>query len=149
MGFEPLPFDPRSACFCHQNCPSFEQPTSRWWTVWSNPPPTIPELGAGVLVEFDLFLVVPQTCRFAAVVLPPGVFSYAYEMQPRPPIPGPLIQRTVSAITNLGPGIARNVLSNEECNISLNIPAFPLFPQFGGCNIFPVRWYENANDVPH
>jgi len=149
MGFEPLPFDPRGPCFCHQNCPSFERPTSRWWTVWSNPPPTIPELGTGVLVEFDLFLPVPATCRFSAVVLPPGVLAYSFEMAPRPPIPGPLILRTVAAITNLGPGIARNELAGEECNIPLNIPPLPAFPQFGGCNIFPVRWYENANDVPH
>jgi len=131
MGFEPLPFDPRASCFCHQNCPGFQRPTSRWWTVWSNPPPTIPILGVGVLVEFDLFIAVAKTCRFSAVVLPVGVLNYTFEMQPRPPQPGGLIQRTVTAITNLGPGIARNTLDNAACNIPL------------------VRWFENANDVPH
>jgi len=149
MGVAPLPFDPRTACFCHQNCPGFQRPTSRWWTVWTNPPPTIPELGTGVLCEFDLFSLVPKTCRFSAVTLPVGVLSYFFEMQPRPPFPGGLIQRTVVAITNLGPGIARNTLDNEACNIPLNIPAFPPNIQFGACNIFPVRWWENANDVPH
>jgi len=149
MGFEPLPFDPRNACFCRQNCPSFRQPTSRWWTVWSNPPPTIPELGTGVLVEFTQQFPIPPTCRFRAVVLPVGVTVYFFDIQPQDPIPGPTIQRTVAAFTNVGFGVARNSLDNEECNIPLNIPGVPPNDPFGGCNIFPVRWFQNANDVPH
>jgi len=149
MGFAPLPFDPRSPCFCRQNCPNHRQPTSRWWCVWTNPPPTIPELGTGVLVEFNQFFPTISLCRFSAVVLPPGVTLHNFVIQALPPIPGRLIERTVVAQTNLGTGRAQNVLDNEECNIPLNIPVRPPDIIFGGCNIFPVRWYENANDVPH
>lgn len=149
MGFEPLPFDPRNACFCRQNCPSFRQPTSRWWLVWSNPPPTIPEIGTGILVEFATFDPPTQACVFAAVTLPPGAFSVSLTIVPVAPIPGPTIKRQCVAVTNVGASLAENSLDNEECNIPLNIPGVPPNDPFGGCNIFPVRWYENANDVPH
>jgi len=149
MGFEPLPFDPRNACFCRQGCKSFRQPTSRWWTVWSDPPPSIPELGTGVLVEFDLALPAIGFCQFSAVVKPVGVLVYRLTMFPVQPIGSNEIRRNVQASTNVGTGIARNFLVNEECNIPLNIAGFPPADIFGGCNIFPVRWFENANDVPH
>lgn len=149
MGFAPLPFDPRSPCFCRQNCPSFRQPTSRWWCVWSNPPPAIPELGEGVLVEFVSFTPVSRSCQWDAVVLPPLTTLLFFRMRPILPIPGPEIFRRVDIRTSVGNSFNNNNLLNEKCNIPLNIPGLVGGSPFGGVNIFPVRWYENANDVPH
>ena len=149
MGFAPLPFDPRSPCFCRQNCPSFRQPTSRWWCVWTTPPPAIPELGDGVLVEFVGPGPLARSCQFDAVVLPPLVTLLFYRTVPILPIPGVEIRRRVDVRTSVGNSFAANNLSNEECDIPLNIPGLVGASPFGSVNIFPVRWYENANDVPH
>ena len=149
MGFAPLPFDDRAPCFCHQNCPSFKKPEKRWWLVWTNPPPTIPELGTGVLVEFTGILLPQKQCLFEAVTLPVGAISIQLVIQPVAPIPGLTMLRQAEAITNVGSSVAQAILSGEECDIALNLPAFPPAAPFGACNMFPVRWYQNANDVPH
>jgi len=149
MGFEPLPFDPRSACFCRQNCASFEQPTSRWWLVWSDPPPSIPLLGVGILVEFSFGNPATNFCFFLNVNTAPGITQVTLSFEAFPPFGGGPIERQCIAFTNVGNGVAENQLTGEECAIPLNIPARPGFEIFGGCNIFPVRWFENANDVPH
>jgi len=149
MGFEPLPFDPRNSCFCRQNCPSFERPTSRWWLVWSDPPPAIPILGEGVLVEFSNLVVPSQNCIFSAVILPPLVTNLTLQIFPMAPIPGPTIRRVATVFSTLGFSFAALTVDNEECNIPLNLPPVPFISPFGGANMFPVRWFENANDVPH
>jgi len=149
MGFAPLPFDPRSSCFCHQNCPSFKKPTSRWWLVWTLPPPTIPILGVGVLVEFDFVIFQNRFCQFVAVTLPVGVSFLSFSTVPRPPVPGATIRRQCTVLSNVGDSVARLDIDNEECDIPLNIPRLPPNDPFGDCNIFPVRWYEDANAVPH
>jgi len=101
------------------------------------------------LVEFDLAVPAGFFCQFSAVVLPVGVTVYRFIMNAVAPIPGKTIRRQVTATTNLGTGVARLIIDDEACNIPLNIPEFPPFVMFGSCNIFPVRWFENANDVPH
>lgn len=149
MGFEPLPFDDRPPCFCHQNCPSFRKPEKRWWLVWSDPPAAIPELGEGILVEFDNLFVPAKFCTFLAVTLPPTLTLVSLTINPTNPQPGPLMRRQSRTISAFGTSINRLQVPGEECDIALNLPGFPPFDLFGGCNMFPVRWYENANDVPH
>jgi len=100
-------------------------------------------------VEFTQFIVVPKVCRFRPDVLPPGVTNYFFDIQPLFPIPGRVIERTIAAFTNLGVAVAQIALDNEKCDIPLNIPFQVGSGMFGSCNIFPVRWFENANDVPH
>jgi len=149
MGVAPLPFDPRSPCFCHSNCPGFERPTSRWWCVWTDPPATIPLLGIGVLVEFTTFVPQNKRCIFEAVVLPPLVTTLFFSMRPTNPIPGVSIFRRVDVLSSEGNSFANISLDNEKCNIPLNIPGIPAASPFGSVNIFPVRWFEDADDVPH
>lgn len=149
MGFEPLPFDPRNACFCRQNCPGLTKPTSRWWLVWSTPPPSIPELGVGILAEFNFANPATNFCLWLGIDLPVGVTQVTLVLQAVPPIGGGPIARQCIAFTNVGNSVAENELTGEACDIPLNIPGRPGLDPFGGCNIFPVRWFENANDVPH
>jgi len=149
MGVAPLPFDPRSPCFCRQNCLGFRAPTSRWWLVWTAPPPSIPEIGTGLLVDFSVFIAFSRLCIFTGSTLPVGVNFVTLEIQPIAPIPGPTMRRQCLVSTNVGTSQARNFLDNEKCDIPLNIPGVVPNNPFGDCNIFPVRWFENANDVPH
>ena len=102
-----------------------------------------------MLVEFAVFVPASRTCIFNAVVIPPDTTQYQLLFTPNAPIPGPTLTRLATCTTGVGTGFANLKVDNEPCNIPLNLPEVVGFGDFGGCNIFPVRWFENANDVPH
>jgi len=150
MGFAPLPFDGRSPCFCHQNCGSFRQPTFRWWVTFTSPPVGIPQLGTGVLMEFTTFTPGPEECLWEPVVLPVGVTFMLIARRPTVAVPGPTYQWETRVVTPTDDSECVLPVNGQACNIIQEIPALPPPKDvFGDAKIFPVRWYQNANDVPH
>ena len=149
MGVAALPFDPRSACFCRQNCPGFRQPTSRWWVVYQSCPPTIPELCSGILVEFDSVSPVTRRCTFEGVDLPVSVSSLTLELFPLPPVPGDEILKSTFVVTNVGDQNNFEEFVDVPCEQAFVLPFASGTLLIGSCALTPVRWFENANDVPH
>lgn len=149
MGVTPLPFDPRSPCFCHQNCGSFRQPTTRWWVVYQSAVPSIPQLNTGVLVEFDSQTFPDRRCLFVPDVLPAGVTVLSLELFPLPPIPGSDLLRSTLVETNVGDQNNFEIFESAPCDIGYVLPVSQTTLNAGPVALTPVRWYQNADDVPH
>lgn len=149
MSVEPLPFDSRPACFCRQNCPGFKQPPLRWWVVYQTCPPTIPELCSGVLVEFSFFVPFSRACVFEPEILPAGITSLALELIPLPPFPGDEILKATFVDTNVGDQNNFDEFESVPCENAFVLPVASGTLLIGPATLTPVRWFQNANDVPH
>jgi len=150
MGVNPLPFDDRPPCFCHQNCLGFKKPTERWWVTFTMPPLLVPELGTGVLVDFTIFLPGFRECQFEPDVLPPNLDKLLLAIFPGGTIPGITIIWTLEAQVGAVTSFCTGVFNNKPCREITEIPRVPPPNNtFGDGKVFPVRWYQNANDVPH
>jgi len=150
MGFAPFDFEDPRPCLCRQNCPDWRKPVQRWWAVWSNPPPTLPILGEGILFEFDPFGSLFRDCFYKPVIFPPGFFALILRIFPQPPVPGPFVTRLMRVFTDtLVESFARKIDQFILCDVDILLPGLPLQEPFGDCQLTAVRWFEDANDVPH
>jgi len=146
---EPLPFDPRSPCFCHQNCQGFRQPTSRWWVKWQDPPPAFPVLGTGVLLDVVTQFPEFSFCFWEPETLPPGIQQVRFLMIAQAPFPGPDIFKSASC--RIDPLLQFNdvLVGTNVCNVQFVIGQTGGGLNMGPATLTPVRWYQNADDVPH
>jgi len=149
MGLEPFPFDSRSACFCRQNCPGFKQPPLRWWVVYQSAPPTIPELATGIVVQFESQTFPDRRCIWDPFDLPLGILSLELEFFPLPPVPGDEILKSTFLVTNVGDQNNFDEFTDVPCQDAFVLPEASGTLEIGPVALTPIRWFQNANDVPH
>jgi len=150
MGVEPLPFDERGGCFCTFGCPDFHKPEQRYWVVVDTQG-DVPRLDAGAVFQRLLPFPPGQTCQFT----------------PDPPFPGNVFTSLIKGTEMIGSlqsyfwqflyqesgpvnvYEAKQSFPQVECGGQLGWVAQTAPAGWGPVQIFPIRWYENANDVPH
>lgn len=152
MGSDPLPADARSACFCHQNCGDFHRPEQR---IWLSIPGAFGDHSmyvSGVLHELPPGLQFPNICLWFPEVLPPFIQDSVITRRVVAPIPGvnwawsanirDLQLNTWTAELNITTATRCDQRSFTLFQTAGNLP-------YGPGHLTQVRWYENANDVPH
>jgi len=149
MGVAPLPFDPRQPCFCHQNCSGFKRPTSRWWVRWENAPPAFPIFATGILLDFDSGLSSPNFCLFKPIPDIPGIALVRLDLSPVAPIPGTNVQQSALAAVGGDVQVNQIIVFNPLCDATFTIAQSGGTLNLGLATLTPIRWYQNADDVPH
>jgi len=150
MGVEPLPFDQRIGCWCSFGCPDFHKPEQRYWVVIDTGGEE-PRLDEGVLYQrlppFPLGLVCiwtadppfPPATATRLIKGPAGTFanqSYFWQFQFEDPVP-PFTYD------------AKAEFPLVQCGSQLGWVAQTAPPGWGLTTIIPVKWFQNADDVPH
>ena len=153
MGIDPLPFDTRGGCFCHQNCPDWRRPEKRYWLVIPGATPPQQRLAAGVVVDWFFADFVNYLCRWAWEEALPPFIEVLVEMKALPPIPGGF--RSIE-ITVWSQGlVVWHWLGQQGGNFACGFQHTTFFAPdidtqgWGPGDLYRIPWYANADDVPH
>jgi len=155
MGVEPLTADLRMLCDCTGGCElAWEGPQKRMWVTWPTAPAiNYPNLSSGILFELSPPSITVQICRwFPVTAFAPFVTIVLLRtgQSPSTGTGGSWLVQGVDAFVNQY--IAQNVFTPDRCEdfktLATSLDQF--IPKLGdNVDIEPVRWWENANDVPH
>jgi len=150
MGVAPLPFDARKACFCTFGCPTFKRPQQRYWVV-VNTAGEVPVLDTGILVQRDPSFPISLTCFWSPdPPLDPNLSADLIKVPVPPEVPNKASWEFV--FEQAAPFIiytARHRPIVTPCDGIFELPKLAGPAAWSDAKIFPVRWFEDADDVPH
>lgn len=152
MGKAPLDADLRTLCQCSAGCAKpWQSPQLRYWATWGAT--TSPQLGAGIFIESS-GVAAPEQCDYAGVVDVPGFFTNATMTRVATPA---VSSASGNWLVQVFRGLSLETVNlfvaapSEDCQavktcvlITNNTPM-----TIGPCTLTPIRWFEDADDVPH
>lgn len=155
--FDPLPFDPRGACYCHKQCPDFKKPTTRIWVTVPGAPPPFTFLDDGILFLIGVIGPGPpdlcgpgQQCAYVPASIPTPMNSgFLCKLLRGVTVIGGIHWRITINFDLFVSYIADGDFPGLGCRENTAVPFFegPFGPLDAA--VTQVRWFENANDVPH
>lgn len=155
MGVEPLDADLRKPCQCTGGCnETWQGPEKRFWVTW--PDATEPQYGPlrdGVLMEIVLATISAQGCTWVPVTGPGPFITLTILRAGQAPETktggGWSVQGSNAALQDY---VANDVFTPDNCEGVKGLPTVvDTFTPVINSDVLltPVRWFENADDVPH
>ena len=155
MGVAPLPADLRTPCQCTGGCnETWQGPQKRIWARWVQAIPLLfPDLAAGILMELVPASIGVQNCTWRPVTAFAPFILLTLVRTGQSPSTGTGGSYIVSGSDLLGQLYsAQFAFAPDNCESSKFIQEIVdtfVPPINSDVLLTPVRWYENANDVPH
>jgi len=155
MGVQPLPADLRKLCDCTGGSEkTWQGPEKRIWLRWPNAPALIyPQLASGILMELPQANITVQVCVWDPLAPIAPLVTLILRRTGQSPSTGTGFSWAVNAENSDGEdwvgSITLPAASTPQATV-VNRFAETWTPPLGvPCILTQVRWYQNADDVPH